>query len=56
MSRVKAELLDGPVPLETDMTHLVQKNSMLPYPQPQKFLEFLCEDEPRGAATYPCLI
>ncbi|XP_066318018.1 uncharacterized protein [Miscanthus floridulus] len=28
MSRVKAELLDVPVPLETDMTHLVQKNTL----------------------------
>jgi hypothetical protein len=33
MSRVKAELIDEPVALETDMTNLVQKNdSMLPYP------------------------
>ena len=33
MSRVKAELLDEPVPLKTDITYLVQKNdSMLPYP------------------------
>lgn len=32
MSRVKTELLDGPIPLETDMTRLVQKNSMFPYP------------------------
>jgi hypothetical protein len=32
MSHVKAELLGEPVHLETDMTHLVQKNdSMLPY-------------------------